>query len=172
MFSIVKDQEFWVQVPQSISPNKQPTDPGIAMEVGLEGIVLLSIKYDQMFHEIGHGCIMGKLRFYLVNVKIDKAEVSLIKKETTWPQGEQELTQQETLKKFEIIDGTPAKDEVVPVRIYFSSIEPWKVTPTIPDDAPVEHRFSVKYFIHLALCDTKGRRFFKQRELILWRKNL
>jgi len=171
VFSIVKEQEFWVQHSQLVSPNKQPSDPGISMEVGLEGIVLLSIKYDQMFHEIGHGCIHGHLRFYLVNVKIDKAEVSLIKKEKTW-HGDQELVQQETLKKFEIIDGTPAKDEVVPVRIYLSAIDAWKLTPTIPDETPVEHKFSVKYFIYLALCDTKGRRFFKQREIILWRKNL
>ncbi len=171
VFSIVKEQEFWVQHSQLVSPNKALTDPGISMEVGLEGIVLLSIKYDQMFHEIGHGCIHGLLRFYLVNVKIDKAEVSLIKKETTW-HGDQELVQQETLKKFEIIDGTPAKDEVIPVRIYLSAIDAWKLTPTISDETPVEHKFSVKYFIYLALCDTKGRRFFKQREIILWRKHL
>jgi vacuolar protein sorting-associated protein 26 len=171
VFSIVKEQEFWVQAAQLTCPNKQPTDPGINMEVGLEGIVLLSIKYDKMYHEIGHGCIHGHLKFYLVNVKIDKAEVSLIKKEKAW-NGDQEIVEQETLKKFEIIDGTPAKDEVVPVRIYLSAIDAWKLTPTIPDDSPVEQKFSVQYFIYLALCDTKGRRFFKQREIVLWRKHL
>jgi hypothetical protein len=50
------------------------------MEVGLEDIVLLSIKYDNVYHEIKKGCILGELRFYLVKVKIDKAEVSIIKK--------------------------------------------------------------------------------------------
>jgi vacuolar protein sorting-associated protein 26 len=171
VFSIVKEQEFWIQCP-TVSPNKQPTDPGIHMEVGLEGIVLLSIKYNEMYHDIGHGVLTGQLRFYLVNVKIDKAEVSLLKKEKTWNGEHQEIVQQDTLKKFEIIDGTPAKDEIVPVRIYFSAVDAWKMTPTIPDEEPVEKKFSVRYFVHLALCDTKGRRYFKSKEIVLWRRNM
>jgi vacuolar protein sorting-associated protein 26 len=165
VFSVIKEQEFWVQCSQ---PEPQGEDPGISMEVGLEDIVLLSIKYDNVYHEIKKGCILGELRFYLVKVKIDKAEVSIIKKETSGT-GEFAVTDQEVLKKFEIIDGTPAKDEVVPVRIYLSAVDAWKLTPTCSN---VNNKFTVKYFIHLALCDTKGRRFFKQREIILWRRAL
>lgn len=47
MFSIVKEQEFWVQSTQD-EPKEE--DPGIGMEVGLEGIVLLSIKYDKVLY--------------------------------------------------------------------------------------------------------------------------
>lgn len=119
-------------------------------------------------HEIKKGCIEGKLKFYLVNVKIDKAEISIIKKETIG-QGEFAITEQEILKKFEVIDGTPAKDEVIPVRLYLSSIDAWKLTPS---SSNINNKFSVKYFIHLALCDTKGRRFFKQKEITLWRESL
>lgn len=119
-------------------------------------------------HEIKKGCIEGKLKFYLVNVKIDKAEVSIIKKETCG-QGDFAITEQEILKKFEVIDGTPAKDEVVPVRLYLSAVDAWKLSPTCQN---VNNKFSVKYFIHLALCDSKGRRFFKQREIKLWRKHI
>lgn len=162
MFSMTKEQEFWVHGPQR---EPEGVDPGIGMEVGLESIVLLSIKYDHVNYEISRGVIEGRLRFYLVNAKIDKAEVSIIKEETVG-QGEYAVTEKETLKKFEIIDGTPAKDEVVPVRLYLSSIDAWKLTPTV---ASVNNKFSVKYFLHLALLDTKGRRFFKQREIILWR---
>jgi len=104
----------------------------------------------------------------LVNVKIDKAEVSIIKKETIG-QGELATTEQEILKKFEVIDGTPAKDEIVPVRLYLSAVDAWKLTPTCNN---VNNKFNVKYFIHLALCDAKGRRFFKQREIKLWRQSL
>jgi len=109
---------------------------------------------------------LGKLKFYLVNVKIDKAEVSIIKKETSG-QGEIEYSEQEVLKKFEVIDGTPSKDEIIPVRIYLSSIEPWKLISTTSNN-----KFLVQYFIHLALCDTQGRRFFKQKEIKLWRSTI
>lgn len=115
-----------------------------------------------MNHEIKRGVIEGRLRFYLVNVKIDKAEVSIIKQETVG-QGEFAVTEKETLKKFEIIDGTPAKDEIVPVRMYLSSIDSWKLTPTVDN---VNNKFSVKYFLHLAyvqsfpvLCSMSKYRF-------------
>ncbi|KAL0477364.1 vacuolar protein-sorting protein VPS26 [Acrasis kona] len=165
LFSVVKEQEFWIQNSQS---EPEGEDPGISMEVGLQGTVLLSIKYDNVFHEIKKGCILGELKFFLVKVKIDKAEVSFIKKETSGV-GENAVTDQEVLRKFEIIDGTPAKDETVPIRIYLSAIDAWKLTPTCTN---VHNKFSVKYFIHLALCDTKGRRLFKQREITLWRRAL
>lgn len=45
MFSMTKEQEFWVQGKQQ---KPEGEDPGISMEVGLEGIVLLSIKYDNI----------------------------------------------------------------------------------------------------------------------------
>lgn len=171
MFSMSREQEFWVQCVQAGGTPRDAlpeNDPGISMEVGLTGnvpIVLLSIKYDRVYYELGSGVIEGRLRFYVVNVKIDRAEVSIIKKETTG-QGENAVTEQETLKKFEIIDGTPAKDEVVPVRLYLSGLDAWRVTPTVTN---VNNKYSVKYFLHLALLDSKGRRFFKQREIIFWR---
>ncbi|KAF0977659.1 hypothetical protein FDP41_002981 [Naegleria fowleri] len=181
--TIIKEQEFWVQ---KIVPKPSEDDPGIGMEVGLEGIVLLSIKYNNVQHDIKNGCILGDLQFFLVNVKIDKAEVSIIRKETllgtpslqvSMPSSsfksnsavDEGHSEQEVLHKFEIIDGTPAKDEKVPVRLYLRAIEPWKLTNT---EESVNKKFSVKYFIHLALCDTKGRRFFKQREIQLYRTGL
>jgi len=48
VFSVIKEQEFWVQCP---SKKPEGEDPGINMEVGLEGIVLLAIKYDNVNHD-------------------------------------------------------------------------------------------------------------------------
>ncbi|KAL4134459.1 hypothetical protein PRIC2_004759 [Phytophthora ramorum] len=33
-------------------------------------------------------------------------------------------------------------------------------------------RFSVKYFLNLVLVDEEDRRYFKQQEITLWRKNV
>lgn len=41
MFSMTKEQEFWVNCTQE---KPKGEDPGIGMEVGLEGIVMLSIR--------------------------------------------------------------------------------------------------------------------------------
>ncbi|KAL9655985.1 hypothetical protein ABK040_007606 [Willaertia magna] len=172
--SIEKEQEIWIQ---KRTPKPTGNDTGIGMEVGLEGIVLLSIKYDNIYHSLKTGCILGELQFFLVNVKIDKAEVSIIRKETlinnnTILGNTNNINlneEQEVLGKFEVIDGTPAKDEIVPVRIYLNAIPEWKLTSTCEN---CNQKFSIKYFIHLALCDVKGRRFFKQKEIILYRDQL
>jgi hypothetical protein len=62
--------------------------------------VLLSIRYENANLDLNSGCIYGKLKFYLVNVKIDKAEVSLIRKETAGI-GDSEYIEQDVLYKFE-----------------------------------------------------------------------
>eukprot|EP01027_Heterolobosea_sp_BB2_P006755 GEZU01010156.1.p1 GENE.GEZU01010156.1~~GEZU01010156.1.p1 ORF type:complete len:138 (+),score=43.15 GEZU01010156.1:211-624(+) len=137
------------------------------MEVGIENVIMLQIKYERVNLDLG-GIVQGKLNFSLVNADIDIGEVSIIKKETIGYAGSQH-TEQETLKKFEVIDGSPISGEVVPMRIYLNSIEKWKLTPTCEN---VNNKFTVKYFLHLSLCDKAGRRYFKQHELFLWRKTL
>merc|ERR1711924_147341 len=53
----------------------------------------------------------------------------------------------ETLTKFEIIDGAPVKDQCVPVRLYLTGFD---LTPTYKN---VQNKFSVKYFLSLVLVD-------------------
>jgi len=36
----------------------------------------------------------------------------------------------------------------------------------------VHNRFSVKYYLNLVLVDEEDRRYFKQQEVVLWRKAL
>jgi hypothetical protein len=46
---------------------------------------------------------------------------------------------------------------------------PADVTPTYQAE---NNRFSVRYFLNLVLVDEEDRRYFKQQEIILWRKDL
>ena len=69
MFPVIKEQEFWVQ---TTVEKPSEIDNGIALEVGLEGIVMLSIKYDNVYYDLKNGIIEGKLKFYLVNVVCKK----------------------------------------------------------------------------------------------------
>ena len=78
------------------------------------------------------------------------------------------FTETQTLVKYEIMDGAPVKGEVIPVNLSLRGI-PADLTPTY---AAINNRFSVRYFLNLVLVDEEDRRYFKQQEIILWRKEL
>jgi len=67
------------------------------------------------------------------------------------------------LCRFEIMDGAPIKNEIVPIRFFLS---PYELTPTYQN---VNNKFSVQYIINLVLFDAKDKRYFKQHEIILYR---
>lgn len=73
-------------------------------------------------------------------------ELSIIRKETVGT-GANAVTENETLCRFEIMDGAPVKGELVPVRFYLAATE---LAPTYEN---VNNRFSTKYMINLVLVD-------------------
>lgn len=109
--------------------------------------------------------------------------ISLIKRETTGT-GLEMFNETRTLSKFEIMDGAPVKGkrqkfflfffskvfllfllgEAIPVRLFLGGFE---LTPTYKE---VCGKFSVSYILNLVLVDEDDRRYFKQREIFLWRK--
>jgi vacuolar protein sorting-associated protein 26 len=78
------------------------------------------------------------------------------------------FTETQTLIKYELMDSGPVKGVEIPVKLFLSGI-PADLTPTY---TPVNNRFSVRYFLNLVLVDEDDRRYFKQQEIILWRKEL
>eukprot|EP01147_Barroeca_monosierra_P002067 gene2067-5126_t len=92
-------------------------------------------------------------------------ELSIIRRETTEvPGGQSHYTENQTITKYEIMDGAPVKGESIPIRLFLSGFD---LTPTMLN---VNKKFSVKYFLNLVLVDEEDRRYFKQQEIILWRK--
>uniref|UniRef100_A0A1I8BZP7 Vacuolar protein sorting-associated protein 26 n=1 Tax=Meloidogyne hapla TaxID=6305 RepID=A0A1I8BZP7_MELHA len=59
--------------------------------------------------------------------------------------------------------------DVIVGKIYFllTFLAGYDLTPTMRD---VAKRFSVRYFLNLVLIDEEDRRYFKQQEIILWRR--
>ncbi|ETN18971.1 hypothetical protein PPTG_04405 [Phytophthora nicotianae INRA-310] len=108
--------------------------------------------------------VIGKIFFLLVRIKIKHMELAILRRESVGS-GAQRHSESETVTKFEIMDGAPVKGESVPVRLYLA---PYALTPTYRN---VQSRFSVKYFLNLVLVDEEDRRYFKQQEITLWRKN-
>jgi len=76
-------------------------------------------------------------------------------------------TESETLTRFEVMDGCPVRGEKIPIRLHFSGIP--DLTPSY---SSVGGAFSVRYFLNLVLVDEEDRRYFKQQEVVLWRREL
>jgi hypothetical protein len=105
--------------------------------------------------------IIGKIYFLLVRIKVKYMELAIIKREMI---GDNAQNESETVAKFEIMDGAPVKGESIPIRLFLGAYE---LTPTMRD---VQKKFSCKYYLNLVLVDEEERRYFKQQEIVLWRK--
>ena len=124
------------------------------MEVGIEECLHIEFEFSKnAFHR--KDCMLGKVSFNLVRIKIKMMELSIIRKETVGS-NQNAVTENETLCKFEIMDGAPVKGELVPVRFYMASTD---LGPTYEN---VNNRFSCRYNINLVLIDEHDRRYFKQ----------
>ncbi len=108
-------------------------------------------------------CIIGKIYFVRVNMKVKAAEVHLIKRETLGS-GSNQIVESNLITKFEVIDGSPASGEIVPIRMFINSYE---LSPTYKD---INSYVSVRYFLKFVIIDEEDKSFFKQQEIIFWRK--
>jgi len=156
--NINKQIEIWQR-------NFQPApdaNTSIKMEVGIEDCLHIEFEYNKSKYHL-KDVIIGKIYFLLVRLKIKSMNISLIKRETVGS-GLDMYNENRTLSKYEIMDGAPVKGEAIPVRLFLGGFE---LTPTYKD---VCNKFSVSYILNLVLVDEDDRRYFKQREIVLWRK--
>lgn len=155
---IVQEKEIWV--------HRYTTQPeinhSIKMEVGIEGCLHIEFEYNKSKYSL-RDVIVGKIYFLLVRIKIQRMEISIIKRETTGS-GPNLYNESETVAKFEIMDGSPVRGECIPVRLFLNGFE---LTPTFKD---INKKFSVRYYLNLVLIDQEDRRYFKQQEITLWRQ--
>jgi vacuolar protein sorting-associated protein 26 len=173
---VQKEHDIWIQVMGQ--PPQQ--NEAIKMEVGIEDCLHIEFEYERRVYHL-QDTIFGKIHFLLVRIKIKHMELAVIRRETSGEVGggnQQNMqpsndsanvfTETQTLVKYEIMDGAPVKGEVIPVKLSLRGI-PADLTPTYSN---VNNRFSVRYFLNLVLVDEEDRRYFKQQEIILWRKEL
>ena len=161
---IIKELDFAVQ---NLYPAPEiPT--GIKMEVGIEDCLHIEFEYDKSKYHTKE-VVIGKVFFLLVRLKIKHMQLDIVRKETVGPANPNNPNapgENETVAKYEIMDGAPVKNECIPVRLYLSAYD---LSPTLK---AVQNKFSVRYFLNLVLLDEEDRRYFKQQEIILWRKKI
>lgn len=123
----------------------------------------VNINFELFFRYHLKDVIVGKIYFLLVRIKIKHMEIAIIKKETTGI-GQNTYNDNENIAKYEIMDGAPVRGESIPIRLFLAGYD---LTPTMKD---INKKFSVRYYLNLVLVDEEERRYFKQQEIILWRK--
>jgi vacuolar protein sorting-associated protein 26 len=160
--NITKECDFVVQI---LHPQPE-ANPPLKMEVGIEDCLHIEFEYERSKYHM-KDVVVGKVYFLLVRIKIKHMELNIVRKETTGLNDiKKQHTDSETLTKFEIMDGSPVKDQCIPVRLYLTGFD------LTPSHKNVQNKFSVKYLLSLVLVDEEDRRYFKQQEFTLWRKKI
>jgi len=155
---IVKEQDILVHT----LAHYPELNNSIRMEVGIEDCLHIEFEYNKSKYHL-KDVIVGKIYFILVRIKIKHMEIQIIKRETTGT-GPSTYNENETIAKYEIMDGAPVRGESIPIRLFMSGYE---LTPTLRE---INKKFSVRYFLNLVLIDEEDRRYFKQQEITLFRK--
>lgn len=157
--NLTYDQEFGVVNPEPHSVLENGNEP-IKLEVGIEEWLHLAFEIDQRHFGL-KDIAKGKVTFKKVSLRLKSMEVQLIKKEVLSQASAKPESQ--IITKFEIMDGGPIKNEIVPIRFF---LKPYDLTPTMTN---INNKFSVQYFLNLVLSDVEDRKYFKQHEIFLHR---
>ena len=155
--SLTWEREFGVVKPMTKEALKNNNEP-IRMDVGIENWLHLSFELDRTKYST-KDVITGRVTFKKVSMFLKSMLLQIIRREKIIG-GEVDNA---ILCRFEIMDGAPIKNEIVPIRFFLS---PYELTPTYQN---VNNKFSVQYIINLVLFDAKDKRYFKQHEIILYR---
>jgi len=156
--NITKEKHFWIQRPVIVPE----INNHIKMEVGIEDCLHIEFEYNKSKYHL-NDIVIGKIFFLLVRIKIKHMELAIVKREQAGS-GSNVITENETMSKFEIMDGAPVRGESIPVRLFLSSF------PLVPTQRDVCNKFSVRFYLNLVLVDEEERRYFKQQEITIWRK--
>lgn len=136
----------------------------LKMEVGIANLIHLEYEIFQSKFHLGD-CILGKIYFVKVYMKVKSVELHLIKTEIIGG-GNSQKTENTLLSKFEVVDGRPGVADIVPIRMFINCYE---LSPTYKD---LNNVMSVKYYLKFVVIDDDDKAFFKQQEIYLWRKHI
>ena len=156
------EEEFAVIKPYSKEILKKNDEP-ISMHVGIKDLLNILIELNHINYSI-HGTLKGGVTFGKVKLLITKMELQLIKKETIYSNSNNDKNiKKKIVASYELIDGGPYKNETIPFRLFLSA---YNLTPTYKD---ISGYFSTRYFLNLVFFDQNDNRYFKQKEIFLFR---
>ena len=156
------DEEFAVIKPYDAEILKKNDEP-ISMHVGIKDLLNILIELNHINYSI-HGTLKGGVTFGKVKLLITKMELQLIKKETIYNNTNSDKNSKtKVVASYELIDGGPYKNETIPFRLFLSA---YNLTPTYKD---ISGYFSTRYYLNLVFKDQEDNRYFKQKEIFIFR---
>ena len=152
------EKEFAVVNPYDSSILKQNDEP-IRMQVGMKQKLSLSIFFQHKNYNC-RGTLKGYILFNYINIPLTFMEVQIVRREVIF--GDKKF-EPAYVARYELIDGFPTKNERIPIRLFLKT---YNLTPTYPK---IENMFCVRYFLNLVIADEEHNRYFKQKEICLYR---
>ena len=152
------EKEFAVVNPYDKSILKKNDEP-IRMQVGMKQKMSLSIYFQHKNYNC-RGTLKGFIQFNYLNIQLKFMEVQIVRREVVFGDKKCEPAY---VARYELIDGVPTKNERIPIRFFLKS---YNLTPTYPN---IDNVFCVRYFLNLVIADEEDNRYFKQKEICLFR---
>ena len=132
----------------------------VRMEVGVSNSIHMEYELFKNKYHL-QDCIVGKIFFIKVAMKVKTIEIHFVKKEMYGGNKSDTVL----ISKYEIVDGCPADGDVVPIRMFLNG---FTLSPTYKE---LNNVMSIKYFLKFVVFDDDGKSFYKQQEITLWRKS-
>ncbi len=151
-------KEFAVVNPHD-SSILQKNDEPIYMQVGMKQKMSLSIFFQHKNYNC-RGTLKGFITFNYLNINLKFMEVQIVRREIIFGD---KTCEPAYVARYELIDGVPNKHEKIPIRFFLKS---YNLTPTYPN---IDNIFFVKYYLNLVIADDEDNRYFKQKEICLFR---
>ena len=152
------EKEFAVVNPYDSSILKKNDEP-IRMQVGMKQKMSLSIYFQHKNYNC-RGTLKGFIQFNYLNINLKFMEVQIVRREVVFGDKKCEPAY---VARYELIDGVPTKNERIPIRFFLKS---YNLTPSYPN---IDNVFCVRYFLNLVIADEEDNRYFKQKEICLFR---
>lgn len=144
-----------------ISSNNVRKEPKpVKLDIGIENCLHIEFEFSKSQYSLKE-VIVGRIYFLLTRLKIKHMELSLITRESSGVQPSNYLIDS-TVIRYEIMDGSPVKGETIPIRLFLGGYD---LTPDMSCNY-----FNVKNYLSLVIVDEDGRRYFKQSEIVLYRR--
>ncbi|CAR30463.1 retromer subunit PEP8 [Lachancea thermotolerans CBS 6340] len=161
---VVKFKRFWCLLYNSEPPapalSKSSDDAKpVKLDIGIENCLHIEFEYSKSQYSL-KDVIVGRIYFLLTRLKVKHMELSLVTRETCGLEPNQ--LSDTTSIRYEIMDGSPVKGETIPIRLFLGGYD---LTP----NSNFNH-FSIRNYLSLVIIDEDGRRYFKQSEIVLYRK--
>jgi len=156
--SIECEKEFAVVNPYD-SSILQNNDEPIQLQVGMKKKLSLAIYFKHKNYNC-RGTLKGFILFNYINIPLKFMEVQIVRREVVFGDKKCEPAY---VARYELIDGFPIKNERIPIRFFLKS---YNLTPSYPN---IDNIFCVRYFLNLVIADDEDNRYFKQKEICLFR---